>query len=377
MTDTHERSPKRLTVARLAGVPELEIAFCDFTGEYDISDGEGVRPASTGRPVQLLQESLLEMGYDLPSGDDGIYGHETQQAAMQFQIDAGHPWPAGQEWEHIGGIAGANTMAHFDMFDPSATVPSHVPAETGVPATAARFEESPDHLFMGFDASTAPPSLVVGTTTRRRVKVVRDPAASDLVFESADPSVATVGTTHEGIVVGGESAGSTTVRAGAGGRVLAELAVTVKDPREQVVNFFFVSGSERDREKATLLTLRLNRLWRRQANVRFTLGIVQNVESPEVLGPVIGAADAPHLASFAVSGDLNVFFVRVWDGSGYDPTQADPFLFFLPDQDCPDGMELVRGAGLYLGGGAQPACGDDERRRIPKALADRVNRSGA
>src|SRR5262245_38648421 len=237
MTDTHERSPKRLTVARLAGVPELEIAFCDFTGEFDISDGEGVRPASTGKPVQLLQESLLAMGYELPSGADGIYGSETQQAAMQFQIDTGHPWPAGQEWEHIGGIAGANTMAHFDMFDPGGTVSSHVPDETGVPATAARFDESPDHLFMGFDASTSPPSLVVGTTTRRRVKVVREPAESDVTFEVADPDVAAVGTTHEGIVVGGESEGTTTVRATAGNRVLAALTVAVQDPRERVVNF--------------------------------------------------------------------------------------------------------------------------------------------
>ena len=377
MTDIPERSPKRLTAARLAGVPELEIAFCDFTSEYDISDGEGVKPASTGRPVQLLQESLLAMGYDLPGGADGIYGSETQQAAMQFQIDTGHPWPAGQEWEHIGGIAGANTMAHFDMFDPGGTVSSHVPDETGVPATAARFEESPDHLFMGFDASTSPPSLVVGTTTRRRVKAVREPAGSDVTFEVADPEIATVGTTHEGVVVGGESEGTTTLRATAGGRVLAELTVTVKDPREHVVNFFFDPASQRDHEKATLLTLRLNRLWRRQANVRFTLGIVQNVEVPDVAGPVVAAVDAPAYAPYAVAGDLNVCCVRVWDGAGYDPAQADPFLVFLPDQDCPDGMDLVRAAGVFLGGGAQPACGGgEERRRITKALADRVNPSG-
>ena len=39
MIDIPERSPKRLTAARFAGVPELELAFCDFSGEYDISDG--------------------------------------------------------------------------------------------------------------------------------------------------------------------------------------------------------------------------------------------------------------------------------------------------------------------------------------------------
>ncbi len=377
MTDTPERSPKRLTAARLAGVPELEVAFFDFTSEYDISDGEGLRPASTGRPVQLLQESLLAMGYELQSGADGIYGHETQQAAMQFQVDAGHPWPPGQEWEHIGGIAGANTMAHFDMFDPGGTVSSHEPVQTGVEATAARFEESPDHLFMGFDASTSPPSLVVGTTTRRRLKVVREPAESDVTFEVADPEIATVGTTHEGIVVGGESAGTTTVRASGGGQILAELTVTVKDQREHVVNFFFDSGSERDHEKATLLTLRLNRLWRRQASVHFALGIVQDLDLPDVAGPVVAAVDASAYAPIAVPGDLNVVCVRVWDGADYDPAQVDPFVVFLPDRDCPDGMDLVRAAGVFLGGRPQPACGGgEERRRITKALADRVNPSG-
>jgi hypothetical protein len=401
MTDTPELLPKRLTAARLAGVPELELAFRDVSGENDVSDGEGVREPSRGRPVQLLQESLLAMGYELAGGADGLYGPATQQAVLQFQIDAGHPWPAGQEWEHIGGISGSNTLAHFDMFDPGGTVGSHEPVDTGTPATAVTVLESPDHAFMGFDETTSPPSLVVGTTTRRRVRVEREPADSDVRFEVGDPQVATVGLTHEGIVVGGESAGTTTVRALAGDALLGELLVNVKDAREAAVNFLFLEGStQRDHEKATLLTLRLNRLWRRQANVHFTLGIVQDVAVPDVLrleaspakpstpgrktrspsaplGPVVGAADAAHLRALAVPGDLNVVCVGVWDGTGYDPTQADPFLFFLPDRDCPDGMDLVRGAGVYLGGGPQPACGSgEERRRISKATADRVNPSG-
>jgi hypothetical protein len=378
MTDTPELLPKRLTAARLAGVPELELAFRDVSGENDISDGEGVREPSRGKPVQLLQESLLAMGYELPGGADGFYGPATQHAVLQFQIDAGHPWPSGQEWEHIGGISGSNTLAHFDMFDPGGTVGSHEPAYTGTPATAVTFLESPDHAFMGFDETTSPPSLVVGTTTRRRVRVEREPADSDVRFEAGEPEVATVGLTHEGIVVGGESAGTTTVRALAGDTLLGELLVNVKDPREAVVDFFFLEGStQRDHEKATLLTLRLNRLWRRQANIHFTLGIVQDVAVPDVLGPVVGAADAAHFRGLGVPGDLNVVCVGVWDSTGHDPTRADPFLLFLPDQDCPDGMDLVRGAGTYLGGGSQPGCGSgEERRRISKALADRVNPSG-
>ena len=293
---------------------------------------------------------------------------------MQFQVDAGHPWPDGQEWEHIGGIAGANTMAHFDMFDPGGTVSSHVPDETGVAATAARFEESPDHLFMGFDASTSPPSLVVGTTTRRRVKVVREPAGSDVTFEAADPSIATVGTTHEGIVVGGESAGTTTVRAIAGGQVLAELAVTVKDAREHVVNFFFVAGSERDHEKATLLTLRLNRLWRRQANVHFTLGIVQDVDLPEVPA----RSSRPSTRPRTRRSPSRATSTSSASASGTAPatTRRRPIrLVFLPDQ------RLSRRHGPRSRGRRVPrrrrrsrrAASGEERRRITKALADAVN----
>ena len=224
MTDIPERLPKRLTAARLAGVPELELAFCDFTSEYDISDGEGVRPPATGRPVQLLQESLLEMGYDLPSGADGVYGRETQQAAMEFQIDAGHPWPPGRTGSTSAASRARTRWPTSTCSIRAATVSSHVPEATGVDATAARFEESADHLFMGFDASTSPPSLVVGTThaPARAGSCASRPSPTWLRGRPT-PEIATVGTTHEGIVVGGESAGTTTVRATAGGQVLAEL----------------------------------------------------------------------------------------------------------------------------------------------------------
>jgi peptidoglycan hydrolase-like protein with peptidoglycan-binding domain len=363
MTDTPERLTKRLTAARLAGVPELEAAFADVSGQSDISDGEGVRPPSEGRPVQLLQESLLAMGYDMPGGADGLYGPATQAAVLRFQIDAGHPWPPGQAWEHIGGISGSNTLAHFDMFDPGGTVSSHTNVPSGISATAVTFRESEDNPFMGFDTSTSPPSLVVGTSTRRRVRVDREPAESDVSFEPADASIVTVGLTHEGIVIGGERAGTTTVRASAGGRELSALLVNVKEAREVVVDFLFVAGSERDHEKATLLTLRLNRLWRRQANVHWTLGRVEDVAK----------------ASGAVPGRFTVFCVR--DAEGFE--SDDPSIVFLPDADCPDGMDLVRAAALYLGAsgdtpsGLMAACGSgEERRRISKALADAVNPSG-
>ena len=176
MTDTPERLPKRLTAARLAGVFELEEAFRDLSGDSDISDGEGIREPSEGQPVKLLQESLLAMGYELAGGADGFYG-AVMQAAVPGRRGPSVAGRAGVE--HIGGISGANTLAHFDMFDPGGTVSSHTHEETGVPARSVTFHESADNPFMGFDSSTSPPSLVVGATTRRRVRVEREPAASD------------------------------------------------------------------------------------------------------------------------------------------------------------------------------------------------------
>ena len=387
-------APKRLTAARLAGVPELEETFSDTTDTKDIWDGGGEQPPSAGRHVELLQESLLAMGYELPRfGIDGIYGSETTAAATQFQIDAGHPLPAGHEWEHVLGIAGPNTLAHFDIFDPGGTVGYVTPAETGVPANAARFSESPDHLFAGFDDSTSPPWLVVGTRTRRRVRVELDPADADVTFSLDDPSIASLGRTHEGIVVGGERAGTTSVRATAGGVPLAELLVSVKDPREEVVNFLFVSDSstprfatERDHEKATLLTLRLNRVWRRQANVHFTLGQVAEVVMAEAIGPEVGATSLESLVPHAVAGGLNVFLV--WSiERGLDPLRTAEkggvSMLLLPDDDCHDGMDVPHGAGHYLGvplechgSGVMSTCeGESDRRRVPKEVADVVNPS--
>ncbi len=366
---------KRLTAARLAGVPELESAFVDVTDTKDIWDGGGLKPPSVGPPVALLQESLLAMGYPLPRGGaDGRYGAETTAAVVRFQVDAGHPWPSGQAWEHIGGIAGANTMAHFDMFDPGGTVSSHVEEVTGVPARSATFAESPDHPFAGFDAGTTPVSLVVGTASRRRVRVNRAPARGDLTYLVVDPSIATIGTTQEGLVVGGIRAGTTLVRAMAGATVLTELEVHVRDPREEVVNFFFVGRGTgavtptlRDREQATLLTLRLNRVFRRQANVHFTCGQERDI-----------VLDDPHDTGFVVPGQLNVVCAGAWPG---DVGVADPSVLLVPDDDAADGMTVPRGAALFLGATlaaapdglmAQPGRGAD-RRRVPRTLADVVN----
>ncbi len=389
------RGSKRLTAKRFAGVEELEESFSDLTDTKDIWDGGGEQPPSCGRHVELLQESLLEMGYELSNGVDGVYGSETTAATMQFQIDAGHPLPEGHEWEHVLGIAGPNTLAHFDMFDPGGTVGYATREATGVQADSVLFAESPDHRLAGFDDSTSPPSLVVGTSTRRRVHVEVDPPDADVEFAPGDPFVATVGLTHEGIVVGGERAGTTVVRATSGGTVLAEIEVSVKDSREEVVNFFYVSdasdppyATSRDHEKATLLTLRLNRVLRRQANVRFSLGEVIDVIVPESFGPALAAADIKKLVDYAARGCLNVFFVRSL-AFGLEPVRLadspnEPSLIVLPDDDCADGMDVMHAAAHCLGhplvdasSGLMARCGHEtDRRRVPREVADLINPSG-
>lgn len=390
------RAPKRLTAARLAGVPELEESFSDLTDTKDIWDGGGSGPPSKGRHVEILQESLLEMGYALPKhGVDGVYGGETTAAVLQFQIDAGHPLPPGHVWEHVLGIAGPNTLAHFDMFAPGGTAGYVTRAETGVTAESVRFLESPDNQLAGFDDSTSPPSLVVGTSTRRRVRVEIEPAGADVSFAAEDPAVAAVALTHEGIVVGGEQAGTTIVRATSGNAVLAELDVSVKDSRAVVVHFFYVSDSSattyatsRDHEKATLLTLRLNRVLRRQANVCFSLGEMTDIVIPESIGPAFGQRDLEKLVPFASGGSLSIFCVP-GIAAGIEPVLVsdrpdEPSLVVLPDDDCPDGMDVMHGAAHCLGypledasSGLMAACGHEtDRRRVPRAVADLVNPSG-
>lgn len=387
------RGPKRLTAAHLAGVEELEETFSDLTDTQDIWDGGGEQSPSTGRHVELLQESLLEMGYELPvHGVDGVYGSETTAAVLQFQIDAGHPLPPGHEWEHVLGIAGPNTLAHFDMFAPGGTVGYAAPRATGSSADSVRFAESQDNPLAGFDDSVSPPSLVVGTSTRRRVRAEVEPADAEVEFAADDPSVATVGLTHEGIVVGGERAGTTVVRAVSNSVPLAELHVSVKDERVEVVNFFFVSdtadpptATARDHEKATLLTLRLNRVLRRQANVRFSLGQVADVVVQGELGPQLRADDLVHSAA---PGMFNVFLVRAI-APGVEPVRLaanadEPSFMVLPDDDCPDGMDVMHGVAHHLGhplvdgrSGLMAPCGEEtDRRRVSREVADVVNPSG-
>ncbi len=398
-----------LAAQRFAGIAALEAALDDTTDSHVVFDGGGVLPRANGPHVRAIQESLLAMGFPLPEfGADSDFGLETEVAVSMFQIDAGVERRPDRpdRTELIDGKVGRDTMGLFDMFDPGPTVGSFTAVQTGVQAASVFFGESPDELFAGFDATTDPPSLVVGTLSRRQVRVPLDPVDADVEYVVDDPAVASVALTADGIVVTGETAGTTLVRARSLGQDMAQLDVVVKDERAETVNFFFVMdsanpahASNRVVSQAGALTSRLNRVWRPQANVHFTLGQATEIVIPVDLGDVVDARDLPHFADFGVPGELNIFFVWEFEPIPFDQIPGFPIIdvdgttavpddpafptnVFLDDDDCADLLTVAHEAGHYLGfrsaqhlpNGIMSVClGGVDRPRVSRALADLVN----
>jgi hypothetical protein len=402
---------RRLTAERFVDIPELEDALDDTTDSQAVFDGDGSVPPSTGVHVTRLQESLIAMGYDLPKGATGIFDLDTKVAVSVFQIDAGveRQPDLPDRTELIDGKVGHDTMYVFDTFDPGPTSGSFTSVNTGVEPSSVEFAESDDDPVSGFDASTSPPSLVVGTRTRRQVRVVLDPVDAEVEYAVDDETIASVALTPDGIVVTGEQAGITTVRATFGGDEFAQLEVVVKDPREEIVNFFFVVDSDdpahasnRLVSQAGALTSRLNRVWRRQANVQFRLGQATEIVVPAALGDVVDASEIHHFIDFAVPHQLNVFFVWEFEPVPFDAIPGLPIIdidgttaidhdnpdvparMFLDDDDCADLLTVAHEAGHYLGffSNQHPATGimstcnnGQDRPRVSRELADLVNPS--
>ena len=89
-----------LTAALFSGEKKLEDAF----------DGEDiVRLPDKGPAVKKLQQALIQLGFSLPSGDDSIFGGETQRAVKQFQT------ASGLTGKDIDGIVGKKTMGLLDV----------------------------------------------------------------------------------------------------------------------------------------------------------------------------------------------------------------------------------------------------------------------
>jgi hypothetical protein len=143
-----------LVASRFSGVVELEAAF----------DGERIiRIGDQGNYVNLIQQSLLDMGYTLPEdGADGIFSLETKAAVERFQSDASAV--------KIDGIVGPETMALLDQrdvtnrgkFGPPALVgPVRSPRPTVGGGCAQRFSGVTFTLANQSAAGVTPAALIV------------------------------------------------------------------------------------------------------------------------------------------------------------------------------------------------------------------------
>lgn len=382
-TDLHlQRQAENLRATRFSGNRILERAFDNRTTVSQQRNRRGIH-------VRLLQQSLLAQGYALPvHGVDNIFGPETEAAVRAFQIDAGAVL--------LDGIVGPETMRLFDMHDPGAT--TGVPAVPAAPAAVgAVFSEAATEQFAGYDASTAPDWLVVPVGGRRRSDVAIAPAGARPTFVSDTPGVATVDTTRTGIAVTGISHGTTRIRARQGAAVLDTLRVSVKNRLNRSVAFHYVCDSRpaaaggphcsNGTPSANAMRSLLNRVWHRQANVRFTGGAAHNVVVPGNLGPAVdwttalpGGGEWATVIATGTGANYNVFRVWRYMQNGVWPNDAANLVnnTLIGDNPCADGWGLPHECGHFLGlghgsGFIMTPCGGRINQRVSKAMVDIVN----
>jgi peptidoglycan hydrolase-like protein with peptidoglycan-binding domain len=376
---------RNLNAARFSGNPQLEAAL--------LSNQNAIAKPLSGLFVKLIQQSLLDQGYPLPIfGADGSFGDETERAAKSFQTDAGA--------EQIDGKVGPETMQLLDMHDSGLTVETAAPTP-GATLLSVHFEETPDFEFVGFDASITPRVLVVPEGGRRTLPAIVSPANVVPTYTTDDPAVALAHAAPAGAVVTGVQRGVTFLRArDGGGGVFDEVEVHVKARREVTVDFFFVRdlirGTQRTDADVPRLLATLNRVWERQANVRFHRRAVNRALVPLDLGdPILiaGGTDPKWLRATAMAttrGDRNHFNIfLVWDCDGGAPHNAHGLTIGTeamvddPGKECPDHLTVAHEAGHFLlPGGAQHGasgilapCGGPGRRRVFAAEAGFVNPS--
>jgi peptidoglycan hydrolase-like protein with peptidoglycan-binding domain len=366
---------------------------------FDDTDRLGPGDPDTDAVIRI-QQALIDVPgitgntYDLGStgpnndGVDGIYGPKTAAAVKKFKTD-----------EKLGftqfGDVGPGTMHRLDELFSTEEI-------------SVVFSESPSEKFAGYDDSVGPNSLVIPVNGNRSASVTVTPAGAAPEFVSLDPAIATVNRTPDGIVVTGHADGKTNVVALNGTRLLDALNIEVKDRRELTVDYHFTRDSAKPPHHTTRslgdagnLTDTLNKIWERQANVRFKTGIVDDPTIPRPLRDVVQMDDLFDFALLATGGDYNVFLV--WE---YEPIALDPFPGFKPpdiegvtavppkggmitktitlveDNACPDGLTIAHEAGHFMGlarGKGHPPdtimsiCGGKDRQRVRKADADVVN----
>jgi peptidoglycan hydrolase-like protein with peptidoglycan-binding domain len=374
LLDMHDRGATagvNLTAARFAGNAVLE----------QVLDGNRLlRIGSRGNAVQLIEESLVAMGINVgPTGPDPNYDADTETAVEQFQ---------GRVGALVDGIVGAETMAFFDEHDPGGT------AGAGV-ATGAVFSESVDEEFAGYDDSVAPNWLVVPLGGRRRPDVAITPAGARPSYVSDTPTVATVQSTEEGAVVTGIAHGTARVQARQGAAVLDSLNIDVKNRLDRSVAFHYVCDSRpaaaggpncsNGTPSADDMRSLLNRVWERQANVRFTGGASQNLAVPGDLGPYVndngfGGDEMGTVTALGAAADYRVFRVNHFrvNHALVNDAANNANNTMIGDTPCADGLGLPHEAGHFLGlnhpdGFIMTPCPGARDRRVSRNMANRVN----
>jgi peptidoglycan hydrolase-like protein with peptidoglycan-binding domain len=365
----------------------LEAAFDDETA---------LKNGDSGTAVRLIQESLIAQGYNLgPSGADGDFGGDTETAVRQFQIDTGAVL--------LDGIVGPETMGLLDMHDPGGTTatgplarPPRAGAPAAPPATGAAFSEHPDEGFAGYDASVVPNWLVVPASGRRRVAIATAPAAARPAFTTLNAAVATVDVASNGVVVTGVAAGTTEIQSREGGTTLDRPRISVKNRVDRDVAFHFVCDSRpvaaggphcsNGTPSADEMRSLLNRVWERQANVRFTGGVSHNVVVPGDMGAYVNSdgfgGDEMGIVTAAAPAPATYNVFRVWEvrtrhravNNGLNNGNNT----LIGDSPCADGWGLPHEAGHSMGlghgsGFIMTPCGGRIDQRVSKAIADIVN----
>jgi len=106
------RTPEKLVQRKLNDGHDLTAArFSRNLVLEAVYDNERLlKTGDTGTPVRLLQQALLDAGFELPRfGVDGIFGPETKAAVMNFQRSSG------LTGTRIDGIVGPTTMGWLDQ----------------------------------------------------------------------------------------------------------------------------------------------------------------------------------------------------------------------------------------------------------------------
>lgn len=257
------------------------------------------------------------------------------------------------------------------------------------------FSEHSSERRMGYDESADPDSLVVPVGDKRKVKVRKK---EELTFVVNPAGAVTVDATtpSDGVTITGVNHGQAFVEAHAGTEIRERLDVAAKRQRSITVDYHFVSDStgrstRRHPGDETAMNNRLNEVWEKQANVHFSVGLVDSPVVPRTLGTEIeanntGDPEWQAVTAFATGAPYNVFFV--WeiadppDGDIQGVTAGTGGHTFLEDDECADHLTNAHEAGHHLGlanGDSHPSssimasCGGSNRDRVTRAQADAVN----